>query len=155
MSNGRAKQVKTETKVKEPKSANKSKSTSKKDTKVKKEKTTVKKESKATSTKVKEESKTQSDSQASVKSETPEEDQGYKWWEVNQEEEGDGYIKWQTLEHNGVMFPPYEPLPSHVKLYYNNKPVNLPPEAEEVAGFYGAMLETDHAKTQFSKRIFQ
>ena len=158
LSNGRAKkQVKTETKVKkEPKNASKSKSTSKKDTKVKKEKTKIKKESKATSTKVKEESKTQSDSQTSVKSETPEEDQGYKWWEVNQEEEGDGYIKWQTLEHNGVMFPPpYEPLPSHVKLYYNNKPVNLPPEAEEVAGFYGAMLETDHAKNPvFQKNFF-
>ena len=85
---------------------------------------------------MKEESKTQSDSQASVKSETPEEDQGYKWWEVNQEEEGDGYIKWQTLEHNGVMFPPpYEPLPSHVKLYYNNKPVNLPQKQKKLLDF--------------------
>ena len=74
---------------------------------------------------------------------------------MNQEEEGDGYIKWQTLEHNGVMFPPpYEPLPSHVKLYYNNKPVNLPPEAEEVAGFYGAMLETDHAKNPVFQKNF-
>ncbi|CAX41041.1 DNA topoisomerase, putative [Candida dubliniensis CD36] len=154
LSNGRAKQVK-----KEPKT--KSKSTSTKDTKVKKEKTTVKKETKskkesktASSTKVKEEPKSQSDSQASVKSETPEEDQGYKWWEAN--EETDDIIKWQTLEHNGVIFPPpYEPLPSHVKLYYNNKPVNLPPEAEEVAGFYGAMLETDHAKNPvFQKNFF-
>lgn len=30
--------------------------------------------------------------------------------------------KWQTLEHNGVLFPPdYEPLPKDVKLYYDGQ----------------------------------
>ncbi|KAI3402898.2 TOP1 [Candida oxycetoniae] len=81
------------------------------------------------------------------------EDEGYKWWEA--QDEHDGEIKWTSLEHNGVMFPPeYEKLPSHVKLYYDGKPVNLPIEAEEVAGFYGAMLETDHAKNPVFRKNF-
>nr|CAA29559.1 topoisomerase I [Schizosaccharomyces pombe] len=72
------------------------------------------------------------------------EDEDYKWWTS---ENIDDTQKWTTLEHNGVIFaPPYEPLPKNVKLIYDGNPVNLPPEAEEVAGFYAAMLETDHAK---------
>lgn len=51
--------------------------------------------------------------------------------------------------------PPYEPLPSHVKLYYDGKPVDLPPDAEEVAGFYAALVETDHGKNPvFQKNFF-
>ncbi|KAM9930134.1 hypothetical protein OXX59_000739 [Metschnikowia pulcherrima] len=76
---------------------------------------------------------------------TEEENEDYKWWE--DEKFGQGPERWSELEHNGVLFPPpYEPLPSYVKLYYDGKPVDLPPAAEEVAGFFGAMLETDHAK---------
>lgn len=60
-------------------------------------------------------------------------EEDYKWWE---EQDKDDTIKWTTLEHNGVLFPPpYEALPSHVKLYYEGNPVDLPLEAEEVAGF--------------------
>ncbi|ODV95621.1 hypothetical protein PACTADRAFT_58616 [Pachysolen tannophilus NRRL Y-2460] len=68
----------------------------------------------------------------------------------------DGEIKWESLEHNGVIFPPeYEPLPKSVKLIYDGKRVSLPPDAEEVAGFYAAMLETDHAKNPvFQKNFF-
>jgi DNA topoisomerase-1 len=41
----------------------------------------------------------------------------FRWWE--EQANGDGEDKWQTLEHNGVIFPPpYEPLPSHVKMKY-------------------------------------
>ena len=33
--------------------------------------------------------------------------------------------------------------------------MDLPPEAEEVAGFYGAMIETDHAQdATFNKNFF-
>ncbi|GMF00019.1 unnamed protein product [Ambrosiozyma monospora] len=47
------------------------------------------------------------------------------------------------------------PLPKNVKLIYDGKRVTLPPEAEEVAGFFGAMLETDHAKNPvFQKNFF-
>jgi len=48
-----------------------------------------------------------------------EEEAVYRWWEA-QDPNGDGTEKWQTLEHNGVIFPPpYEPLPRHVKMKYN------------------------------------
>ncbi|KXN92450.1 DNA topoisomerase 1 [Leucoagaricus sp. SymC.cos] len=84
-----------------------------------------------------------------------EEEEVFRWWEQDPNE--DGSVKWTTLEHNGVIFPPpYELLPSHVKMKYNGKPVDLPPEAEEVAGFYGAMLETPHAQDAvFNKNFFE
>lgn len=83
-----------------------------------------------------------------------EDEDTFKWWE--NPDDFDGEIKWETLEHNGVMFPPaYEPLPKNVKLYYDGKPVTLPPEAEEVAGFFGALLESEHAKNPvFQKNFF-
>ena len=50
------------------------------------------------------------------------EDEGeevFKWWEAG-DPNGDGTIKWHTLEHHGVIFPPpYEPLPPNVKMNYN------------------------------------
>ncbi|TFK54480.1 hypothetical protein OE88DRAFT_1806192 [Heliocybe sulcata] len=87
------------------------------------------------------------------KEETEEPDEVYKWWEKEANESGE---KWQTLEHNGVFFPPpYEPLPHHVKMRYNGQDVNLPPESEEVAGFYAKILETDHAKDEvFNQNFF-
>ncbi|XDT21637.1 Eukaryotic DNA topoisomerase I, catalytic core [Nakaseomyces glabratus] len=82
------------------------------------------------------------------------EEEKYKWWE---NEKNDDTIKWVSLKHNGVLFPPeYEPLPSHVKLYYDGKPVDLPPAAEEVAGFFANLLHTDHAKNPvFQKNFFE
>ena len=63
----------------------------------------------------------------------------YAWWNAPKPE--DDSIKWQTLEHNGVLFAPeYEPLPKNVKLLYDGKPVNLSKEAEEVAMFWVAMM---------------
>lgn len=48
-----------------------------------------------------------------------EQEEVFRWWE-NGRENGDDSIKWTTLEHNGVLFPPpYEPLPSSVKMKYN------------------------------------
>ncbi|GAA6032621.1 hypothetical protein JCM8097_004843 [Rhodosporidiobolus ruineniae] len=74
----------------------------------------------------------------------------HKWWE-NQEDTDE---KWKTLEHSGVMFPPeYEP--HGVKMLYDGKPVELPPEAEEVASFFAAILETDYVKNPtFVKNFF-
>jgi DNA topoisomerase-1 len=50
----------------------------------------------------------------------------YKWWEQDPDQTvvSDGTQKWTTLEHNGVIFPPpYQPLPSHVKIKYNSKQI--------------------------------
>ncbi|KSA03844.1 uncharacterized protein AC631_00479 [Debaryomyces fabryi] len=100
------------------------------------------------------EAKTEKESSSTREDEEEEEEEKYKWWEA---EDVDGEQKWESLEHNGVIFPPeYEPLPSHVKLHYDGKPVDLPLEAEEVAGFFGAMMETDHAKNPtFQKNFFE
>lgn len=38
---------------------------------------------------------------------------------------------------------------------FTGKPVSLPPESEEVAGFYAALLESDHAQDQvFNNNFF-
>lgn len=54
------------------------------------------------------------------KEEEEEEEEVFKWWENEADPNGDdGTVKWQTLEHNGVIFPPpYEPLPDNVKMKY-------------------------------------
>lgn len=103
-------------------------------------KTSVKKETVTASGKVK-------------KEETEETEEVYKWWENDNQDDS---IKWETLEHKGVMFPPpYEVLPSSVKMKYDGKPITLAPDAEEVAGFFGAMLETEHAQNPtFQKNFF-
>ena len=43
----------------------------------------------------------------------------------------DKTVKWNTLEHSGVLFPP-EYTPHGVKMLYDGRPVDLTPEQEEV-----------------------
>lgn len=77
------------------------------------------------------------------------------WWE--DEEEEDENVKWRTMEHNGVLFPP--PYVAHGKklLYGPDKtPISMNAEGEEVATFYAAMLETEYAKNDdFNKNFFR
>ncbi|XP_064640344.1 DNA topoisomerase I, mitochondrial-like [Lineus longissimus] len=82
-----------------------------------------------------------------------EQDEVWKWWE--EERRGDG-VKWNFLEHKGPIFAPdYEPLPSNVHFYYDGKKMRLCPEAEEVATFYGRMLDNDYTtKDVFNKNFF-
>ncbi|GBB97857.1 hypothetical protein RclHR1_03090015 [Rhizophagus clarus] len=83
-----------------------------------------------------------------------EEDEEYRWWEV-ENAKGDGTVKWNTLEHNGVYFPP-EYVPHNVKMKYNGKDVHLEPEAEEVATFYAAALNTEHVENPtFNENFFR
>ena len=58
-------------------------------------------------------------------------------------------IRWTTLEHAGVLFPP-EYQPHGVKMLYDGVPVDLTPEQEEVASFFAVMKETDY----MNKKIF-
>ncbi|KAI5867053.1 hypothetical protein GGS23DRAFT_603175 [Durotheca rogersii] len=118
----------------------------------------------ASKTKVKEEKSTPVKKAAAKKvkkevSEEPaegdEDGEEYRWWDAPKKE--DNSIKWTTLEHNGVLFPPpYEPLPKNVKLLYNGTPVDLHIEAEEVAGFFGSMLHSTHnvENPTFQKNFF-
>ncbi len=88
--------------------------------------------------------------------EAQDEEEEYRWWENNAK--GDGTKKWDTLEHSGVVFPPdYEPLPKHVKLVYDGVPVTLHKDAEEVATFYGSMLNSTHniENPTFNKNFFE
>jgi DNA topoisomerase-1 len=83
------------------------------------------------------------------------EEEEYRWWE--DPSKNDGSIKWTTLEHNGVVFPPeYEPLPKGVKFIYDGVPLDLHIEAEEVATFYGSMLNStvNVENPTFNKNFF-
>lgn len=99
--------------------------------------------------KVKKEEKTDED----VEAEDDEEE--YRWWE--DPTKGDGTIKWNTLEHNGVVFPPeYEPLPKRVQMLYDGVSVSMHPEAEEIAHAFGSMLNSTHnvENPTFQKNFF-
>lgn len=75
-------------------------------------------------------------------------------WKDGEKEEG---IKWNYLEHKGPYFAPdYEPLPDDVKFYYNGREMKLEPETEEVAVFYGKMLDHDYTtKEVFNRNFFK
>ncbi|KAJ2304035.1 DNA topoisomerase 1 [Coemansia sp. RSA 2706] len=79
-------------------------------------------------------------------------DDEYKWWLDHKD---DGGPKWQTLEHNGVHFPPdYEP--HGLPLLYKGTEVRMPGPVEEVATFFAAVLGTDHAVNKvFQKNFFE
>eukprot|EP01114_Cavostelium_apophysatum_P012160 TRINITY_DN2698_c0_g1_i2.p1 TRINITY_DN2698_c0_g1~~TRINITY_DN2698_c0_g1_i2.p1 ORF type:complete len:906 (-),score=334.78 TRINITY_DN2698_c0_g1_i2:19-2598(-) len=80
-----------------------------------------------------------------------EEEPVFKWWKAPPLPENK---KWQTLEHNGVLFPPpYKP--HNIQMRYNEKPIELGPRAEEIATYFAQHLETDHMKKpQFKKNFF-
>lgn len=97
----------------------------------------VKKEEASPAKKGKAKVKTEEDQDAE------DEEEEYRWWE--DPTKGDGTIKWTTLEHNGVVFPPeYEPLPSHVKMMYDGVPITMHKDAEEIAHGFGSMLNSTH-----------
>jgi len=62
---------------------------------------------------------------------------------------------WNTLYHNGVYFtPPYVPLPNNIKLFYDNKPINLTPEQEEPAYLYSKYIGTEYTDNKTFNRNF-
>merc|ERR1712223_2355799 len=69
------------------------------------------------------------------------------------EKKRDDGTKWYFLEHKG---PLYEPLPSSVHFYYDQKKMHLSELTEEVATFYGKMLDHDYTtKEVFNKNYFK
>jgi DNA topoisomerase I len=74
------------------------------------------------------------------------------WWREDQQGAAsaeDVSIKWNTLEHNGVLFPPeYE---AHgIKILYDGKPVSLTPEQEEIATFFAGFHDSPYRE----KKVF-
>ncbi|XP_056099104.1 DNA topoisomerase 1 [Rhinichthys klamathensis goyatoka] len=78
----------------------------------------------------------------------------WKWWEEERHTDGS---KWKFLEHKGPVFPPpYEPLPGHIRFYYDEKAMKLSPGAEEVATFYAKMIDHEYTtKDIFRKNFFK
>ncbi|XP_066909534.1 DNA topoisomerase I, mitochondrial [Halyomorpha halys] len=113
---------------------------------VKKKSSTVKK------TKVKTEAPEETSPKKKKKQE--EEQEVWKWWEEEKRPDG---VKWTFLEHKGPVFaPPYEPLPPDVKFFYDGKEMKLSEEAEEVATFYGRMIDHEYTtKEAFNKNFFK
>jgi DNA topoisomerase-1 len=80
------------------------------------------------------------------------EEKADKWWE-DFEKKSQSQEKWKVLKHNGVYFPPpYEPLPSSVKLLYKGSPVSISKTdtnnpfnvtAEEAVVFLAQRMEQD------------
>lgn len=65
-------------------------------------------------------------------------------------------IKWQTLRHNGPLFPPdYQRLPKDVKFYYDDSAIELTEQAEEVATIYAKLLDTHYVRSHiFNENFF-
>ncbi|XP_049339524.1 DNA topoisomerase I, mitochondrial isoform X2 [Astyanax mexicanus] len=123
----------------------------KKKTKKKKEKEKVKKEEgeKPVTKKKKTKEEIEASRALKIKKKEEEEQQRWRWWEEEKYEDG---VKWKFLEHKGPYFPPeYQPLPDNVRFYYDGKAVKLSLQAEEVALFFGQML--DHEYT--TKEVFR
>ncbi|KAF9150838.1 DNA topoisomerase 1 [Linnemannia schmuckeri] len=146
-----AKKAASKTKIKtEPVSSSKSKQGT----------TTIKKRGKEEvddKSKVKKVKKEEADDKSKVKKAKKEEDEDEDadaWW-LNQKENEDDSVKWTSLKHNGVYFPP-EYVPHGVKMKYDGKPITLAPAVEEVAGFFGALLFTEHAENPtFQENFFK
>jgi DNA topoisomerase-1 len=99
---------------------------------------------------------TKTENKQEDEAEEGEEEEEYRWWE--DPSKGDGTIKWTTLEHNGVVFPPpYQQLPKHVCMHYDGVPIMMDPAAEEVAVFFGSMLnsEVNVGNPTFTKNFFE
>jgi len=110
---------------------------------------------KKTNGKVKSEASTTIGKVKAKKDDKEEAEEVYRWWDAPKKE--DDSVKWETLQHSGVVFPPeYEPLPKNVKLRYDGIPLTLSLEAEEIAGFFGAMLNSTHnvENPTFQKNFF-
>lgn len=104
--------------------------------------------------KTKKEIKEEVSSPSKRKKKVVEEEEVWKWWEEEKKEDG---IKWKTLDHRGPLFaPPYDPLPKSVKFLYEGKEMHLSEAAEEVAGFYGKMLDHEYtSKPVFNQNFFK
>ena len=82
-----------------------------------------------------------------------------KWWEKPPEEDNDKSDdeeetkKWKHMEHNGVLFAAeYEP--HHIKIKYKGEPIELTPEQEEVATFWGTVVGSDFEKRVIAQQNF-
>ncbi|KAG5493316.1 hypothetical protein GH5_02059 [Leishmania sp. Ghana 2012 LV757] len=76
------------------------------------------------------------------------------WWEQeNLHIAGKGERRWETLSHNGVLFPPeYEP--HGISIWYDGHAFKMTPEEEEVATMFAVMKEHDYYRMEAFRRNF-
>lgn len=76
-----------------------------------------------------------------------------RWWEVQDDDNEDSEVKWKSLEHNGVIFPPkYEP--NNVPIIFRGNEQVLTPEQEELATFWAQLLDNDLSKSSITRKNF-
>ncbi|KAK7198339.1 DNA topoisomerase IB, large subunit [Novymonas esmeraldas] len=82
------------------------------------------------------------------------EEEELNWWEQeNIRIAGKGERRWETLSHNGVLFPPeYEP--HGISILYDGHVFKMTPEEEEVATMFAVMKEHDYYRTEAFRRNF-
>ncbi|CAG9313607.1 unnamed protein product [Blepharisma stoltei] len=74
------------------------------------------------------------------------------WWEGDQEDQSS--IKWMSLEHHGLFFPPlYQP--HGVPLVYNGEPIYLTPEQEEIATMWASVVGTEWETKEIFRKNFE
>ncbi|GMR53527.1 hypothetical protein PMAYCL1PPCAC_23722, partial [Pristionchus mayeri] len=124
----------------------------KKDRKEKEDKKKKKKEKERKSVS-NEKGRMSSESPVKKKKKDEEQDDVWEWWKEDKKPAG---VKWNSLAHKGPLFaPPYERLPKNVHFKYNGEVVHLNEDAEEIAGFYGRMLDHDYTSNDiFNKNFF-
>jgi DNA topoisomerase-1 len=76
----------------------------------------------------------------------------HKWWDEAADED-ESEIKWNSLEHNGVVFAPrYEP--HGIPIKYKGEEFKLTPIQEEIATFWAQLLDNDLSKKEITRRNF-
>ncbi|KEG15324.1 DNA topoisomerase IB, large subunit [Trypanosoma grayi] len=85
---------------------------------------------------------------------TSENEEELNWWEQeNVHFTTKGEKRWDTLCHNGVMFPP-EYRPHGLPIYYEGREFKMTPEEEEVATMFAVMREHDYYRNEIFRRNF-
>lgn len=76
-----------------------------------------------------------------------------RWWEKAEDENEDSTKRWDSLEHNGVLFPPkYQP--HNIKILYKGNAINLTPYQEEISSFWAGILENELSTKDICKKNF-
>ncbi|EPY28663.1 DNA topoisomerase I [Strigomonas culicis] len=82
------------------------------------------------------------------------EEDDQNWWEQeNLQISKKGEKRWDTLVHNGVLFPP-EYVPHGIPILYEGKTFVMTPEEEEVATMFAVMRETDYYRNRLFRNNF-
>jgi DNA topoisomerase I len=75
------------------------------------------------------------------------------WWE---EDDIEDFMtkKWKSLEHHGVIFPP-DYIPHSIPMYYDDEPIKLTPEQEEVASWWSSVIGTEWEHKAIFRKNFE